>query len=71
MARGALGGVRDIRVLRSLLPARVVVSVLVAFAFVGVVVAAGALLRDRHAPARPHPPVVATTSPTPTTATGG
>jgi hypothetical protein len=50
-------------VLRSLFPARVVVSVLVAFVFVGGVVAAGALLRDRHSPARAHPPVSATVSP--------
>jgi hypothetical protein len=58
-------------VLRSLLPARVVVSLLVAFAFVGVVVAAGALLRDRHSPALHRLPVAATASPTPTPTTGG
>jgi hypothetical protein len=58
-------------VLRSLFPARVVMSVLVAFAFVGVVVAAGALLRDRHSPAPHRPPVAATASPTSTPATGG
>jgi hypothetical protein len=57
-------------VLRSLLPARVVVSVLVAFIFVGVVVAAGVVLRDRHSPARAHPPVAATLSP-PRTASSG
>jgi hypothetical protein len=57
-------------VLRSLLPARVVVSVVVAFVFVGVVVAAGALLRDRHSPARTRPPVAATVRPSPTSSTG-
>jgi hypothetical protein len=46
------------------------VSVVVAFVFVGVVVAAGALLRDRHSPARTRPPVAATVRPSPTSSTG-
>jgi hypothetical protein len=57
-------------VLRSLLPARVVLSMVAAFVFVGVIVAAGALLRDRHAPARGHPPVTSTVNLPPTTSTG-
>jgi hypothetical protein len=56
-------------VLRSLLPARVVLSMVAAFVFVGVVVAAGALLRDRHSPARARPPVTATVSPPRTAST--
>jgi hypothetical protein len=57
-------------VLRSLLPARVVVSVVVAFVFVGIVVTAGALFRDRDSPARARPPVAATVSPPRTSSSG-
>jgi hypothetical protein len=53
-------------VLRRLLPVRVLVSVGVAFAIVGGIVAAGALFRDRHG--RPHGSVVVpTTAPAPGT----
>jgi hypothetical protein len=58
-------------VLRRLLPARVVVSIVAAFAFVGAVVAAGALLRDRDSGAPGHPHGPTTTSPSrPTTSRG-
>jgi len=50
-------------VVRSLRSSRVVVSIVVAFVFVGLVVAAGALFRDRHTPARARRPVAATLSP--------
>jgi hypothetical protein len=57
-------------VLRSVFPARVVVSLVVAFAFVGLVVAAGTLFRDRHA-AGPHRPVAPQVSSPRTTVTSG
>ena len=52
---------------RQLLPARVTVSILVAFAFVGGVVVAGVLLRDRGSPTPTQRYAPATTSRRPPT----
>ncbi|HSO95283.1 MAG TPA: hypothetical protein VLV81_04510 [Acidimicrobiia bacterium] len=49
--------------LRSVRSSRVVVSIVAAFVFVGLVVAAGAVFRDRQSPGRARPPVASTTSP--------